>query len=134
MQHGNFNYYIIIIIVVLGLLFLSQTRNIKKQQRTVQQFRDELQPGSLVITIGGIIGKVVSVDNKYEEIVIDSEGTLLRFTMRAVNKAYVRPAFIDDEPEDEETPGTTDEPDSKEVFEDQGVMSQGTQAAPQSEY
>lgn len=101
MPQGNFNYFIIVIVVVLGLMIILQTRNAKKQQNTIQQFRDSLEPGTEVITIGGIIGKVVSVDTQYEEIVIDSEGSLLRFTFKAVNKAYVRPAFIDDEPEED---------------------------------
>ena len=56
-----------------------------------------MKPGTEVITIGGVIGKVVSVDTKYEEIVIDSEGSLLRFSFRAVSKEYIRPAFISDE-------------------------------------
>ncbi len=52
----------------------------------MKDFRSSLEPGTEVITIGGIIGKVVSVDEEYEEIVIDSEGSLLRFTFRAINK------------------------------------------------
>ena len=58
-----------------------------------------------------VIGKVVSVDEEYEEIVIDSEGSPLRFTFRAINKEYTRPAFIhDDEVEDAEQ---TDEADDQ---------------------
>lgn len=38
----------------------------------MKDFRSSLEPGTEVITIGGIIGKVVSVDEEYEEIVIDS--------------------------------------------------------------
>ncbi|KXI18507.1 putative preprotein translocase, YajC subunit [Gardnerella vaginalis] len=69
----------------------------KKRQAEARSFYDSLKPGTEVITIGGIIGKVVSVDTKYEEIVIDSEGSLLRFSFRAVNREYTRPAFISDE-------------------------------------
>ena len=51
------------------------------------------------------------MDEDYEEIVIDSEGSLLRFTFRAINKEYTRPAFIhDDEVEDAEQ---TDEADDQ---------------------
>lgn len=74
-----------------------QTRNAKKRQNEMRSFHESLQPGTEVITIGGIIGKIVSVDMQYEEIVIDSEGSLMRVSFRAVNRLYVRPAFISDE-------------------------------------
>lgn len=32
---------------------------------------------------------------------IDSEGTLLRFTFRAINREYVRPAYVSDDDVDE---------------------------------
>ena len=58
--------------------------------------------GTEIITIGGVIGKVVSVDTQYEEIVIDSEGSLMRFTFNAISKEYVRPAFVSDDEVDEQ--------------------------------
>lgn len=63
----------------------------------MRSFHESLEPGTEIITIGGIIGKIVSVDTQYEEIVIDSEGSLMRVSFRAVNRLYVRPAFISDE-------------------------------------
>ena len=88
-----------------------QSKKAKQQQQEKQDFRRNLQPGTEVITIGQVIGKVVEVDEQYEEIVIDSEGSLLRFTFRAINKEYTRPAFIhDDEVEDAEQ---TDEADDQ---------------------
>ena len=67
----------------------------------MRSFHDSLEPGTEIITIGGIIGKIVSVDTQYEEIVIDSEGSLMRVSFRAVNRLYVRPAFISDEEAEE---------------------------------
>ena len=78
------------------------SRKTRKQQKETQDFRKNLQPGEEVITIGGVIGKVVSVDPQYEEIVLDSEGSLMRFTFRAIHKAYTRPAFIPDSEVDEQ--------------------------------
>ncbi|RBP98065.1 preprotein translocase subunit YajC [Bifidobacterium aemilianum] len=91
---------IVMIVVLAGMMFW-QSRSAKKQQAQVQDFRESLEPGTEVITIGGVIGKVVSVDTKYEEIVIDSEGSKLRFSLKSVNKQYVRPAFVDDDEVDE---------------------------------
>lgn len=87
---------IALIVVMVGMMWF-QSRNAKKRQAEMRSFHDSLQPGTEVITIGGIIGKIVSVDTQYEEIVIDSEGSLMRVSFRAVNRVYVRPAFISDE-------------------------------------
>lgn len=105
-----FNNYGLIIILVFGIgLLFFQSRSMKKRQAEARSFYDSLKPGTEVITIGGIIGKVVSVDTKYEEIVIDSEGSLLRFSFRAVNREYTRPAFIsDEESEDDKAESNAD--------------------------
>ena len=87
---------IALVVVMVGMMWF-QSRNAKKRQAEMRSFHDSLQPGTEVITIGGIIGKIVSVDTQYEEIVIDSEGSLMRVSFRAVNRVYVRPAFISDE-------------------------------------
>ena len=102
---------LIVIVVVFGGMMWWQSKKAKQQQQEKQDFRRNLQPGTEVITIGQVIGKVDEVDEQNEEIVIDSEGSLLRFTFRAINKEYTRPAFIhDDEGEDAEQ---TDEPDDQ---------------------
>lgn len=88
---------LIVLIVAMVAMMWFQSRNAKKRQSEMRSFHDSLQPGTEVITIGGIIGKIVSVDTQYEEIVIDSEGSLMRVSFRAVNREYVRPAFISDE-------------------------------------
>ena len=93
--------FIIVIVVMLAGMMFWQSHKAKQQQKKVKDFRESLQPGTEVITIGGIIGKVVSVDSKYEEIVIDSDGSLMRFTFRAISKEYVRPAYVDDSEVDE---------------------------------
>lgn len=65
----------IVIVVVFGGMMWWQSKKAKQQQQEKQDFRRNLQPGTEVITIGQVIGKVVEVDEQYEEIVIDSEGS-----------------------------------------------------------
>lgn len=117
MPQGSSSYLIMIVsIVLIGIMMWWQSRKAKQQQQKMKDFRSSLEPGTEVITIGGIIGKVVSVDEEYEEIVIDSEGSLLRFTFRAINKEYTRPAFIhDDEVEDAEQTDEADDQDQVPV-------------------
>lgn len=97
---------LIILVVMMGGMMWFQSRSLKKRQAEARSFHESLEPGTEIITIGGIIGKVVSVDQQYEEIVIDSEGTLLRVSFRSVNSAYVRPAFISDEEAEQEAKAT----------------------------
>ena len=86
---------------MFGMMFL-QSRKAKQQQAERQDFRANLQPGTEIITIGGVIGKVVSVDTEYEEIVIDSDGSQLRFAFNAISREYVRPAYVHDDEVDED--------------------------------
>ena len=112
----NYMFLIVIMVVMFGMMFW-QSKKAKQQQAERQDFRSNLQPGTEVITIGGIIGKVVSVDTEYEEIVVDSEGSQLRFGFNAISREYVRPAYVhDDEVDENGNPlSKEDEPDQKPV-------------------
>lgn len=79
-----------------------QSKKAKQQQQEKQDFRRNLQPGTEVITIGQVIGK----DRRsrravMEEIVIDSEGSKLRFGFNAIAREYIRPAYVSDDEVDE---------------------------------
>lgn len=109
-------FLVVLIVVMFGMMFW-QSKKAKQQQAERQNFRSSLQLGTEVITIGGIIGKVVSVDTEYEEIVVDSEGSQLRFGFNAISREYVRPAYVhDDEVDENGNPlSKEDEPDQKPV-------------------
>ena len=92
---------LIVIVVVFGGMMWWQSKKAKQQQQEKQDFRRNLQPGTEVITIGQVIGKVVEVDEQYEEIVIDSEGSKLRFGFNAIAREYIRPAYVSDDDVDE---------------------------------
>lgn len=103
------------LIVMFGMMFW-QSKKAKQQQAERQDFRANLQPGTEVITIGGVIGKVVSVDTEYEEIVIDSEGSQIRFGFNAISREYVRPAYVhDDEVDENGNPLATDSTDEDQA-------------------
>ena len=92
---------LIVIVVVFGGMMWWQSKKAKQQQQEKQDFRRNLQPGTEVNTIGQVIGKVVEVDEQYEEIVIDSEGSKLRFGFNAIAREYIRPAYVSDDDVDE---------------------------------
>ncbi|WP_126031504.1 preprotein translocase subunit YajC [Bifidobacterium castoris] len=93
--------FFIVLLVAMILMLVFQTRKAKKQQADRQSFWKNLGAGTEVITIGGVIGKVVEVDEEYDEIVIDSEGSLLRFSSKAISREYIRPAYVSDDDVDE---------------------------------
>lgn len=90
----------VVIIAFFGMM-IWQSKKAKEQQQERKDFRANLQPGTEVITIGQVIGKVVEVDNQYDEIVIDTEGTKMRFALNAIAREYVRPAYVSDDEADE---------------------------------
>lgn len=111
----DYMFLIVIIVVMFGMMFW-QSKKAKQQQAERQDFRANLQPGIEVITIGGVIGKVVSVDTEYEEIVIDSEGSQIRFGFNAISREYVRPAYVhDDEVDENGNPLPTDSTDEDQA-------------------
>lgn len=111
----DYMFLIVIIVVMFGMMFW-QSKKAKQQQAERQDFRANLQPGTEVITIGGVIGKVVSVDTEYEEIVIDSEGSQIRFGFNAISREYVRPAYVhDDEVDENGNPLFTDSTDEDQA-------------------
>ena len=92
---------LIVIVVVFGGMMWWQSKKAKQQQQEKQDFRRNLKPGTEVITIGQVIVKVVEVDEQYEEIVIDSEGSQIRFGFNAIAREYTRPAYVSDDEVDE---------------------------------
>ena len=80
---------IIMIVLVVGMFWFSSRSN-KKRQAQEQQMRDSLVVGDEVTTIGGIIGKVVSV--KGETFVLEStkDCTRIRFLKGAIRSIDVK--------------------------------------------
>ena len=85
---GGNNYTMFIILGVLIVAFIVMTavqnKNRKKQAQEDQARKDKLCSGTTVITIGGIMGRVVSVNNEENSFVLDTEGTKMKFDKRAI--------------------------------------------------
>ena len=89
---GSSSFIIIIVVFVLMIFFMS--RGQKKRDREDQAMRDSLQVGDEVTTIGGIIGKVVSI--KAETFVLETtkDKTKIRFLKNAIRSIDVKAADI----------------------------------------
>ncbi|KXA18537.1 preprotein translocase, YajC subunit [Gardnerella vaginalis] len=121
---------IVLVVAMVGIMWF-QSRSMKKRQTELRSFHDSLKPGVEVITIGGIIGKVVSVDADHEEIVIDSENSLLRVSFRAVNRVYVRVDFNSYDKEDNSQDANSAE-DSNSENVDESQESNDSNQVPES--
>ena len=94
--------FMIVIIALMILMMWFSGRKSKQQQTAIQDFRQSLKPGDEVATSTGLLGKIASVDQEKEQVVIDSEGSLSRWRIQAITKPPVVPAYVHDDEVDEE--------------------------------
>lgn len=66
---GSFQMIILMVLVFVGMYFL-MIRPQKKQQKKEQEIRENTQVGDEITTIGGIVGKVVTV--KEDSLIIET--------------------------------------------------------------
>ena len=85
---------IVLMVVALGLVIWLPSRNNKKQEQKEREMRDALAVGDEVTTIGGIIGKVVSI--KADTFVLETtkDKTKIRFLKGAIRTIDVKAADI----------------------------------------
>ena len=62
--------YIIMMVVLIALMYFMMIRPQKKRQMEVQEMRSSLEIGDEIITIGGIVGKVVTI--REEDLIIET--------------------------------------------------------------
>ena len=81
---------ILIMLVVLGGMYFLVLRPQKKQEKETNEMRNNLQVGDEITTIGGIIGKIVSI--KEETVLIETghDRTKIRILKSAVRNVDVR--------------------------------------------
>ena len=85
--------WIIMIVVMIGMFWWS-SRSQKKRDKETQDMRDSLQVGDEVTTIGGIIGKVVSIKEETFVLETTKEKTHIRFLKAAIRSVDVKIADI----------------------------------------
>ena len=84
----------ILMLVLLVGMFWFMSRSNKKKEKEAAEMRDSLQVGDEVTTIGGIIGKVVSIKEETFVLETTKEKTQIRFLKGAIRSVDVRIADI----------------------------------------
>ena len=100
---------IIMIVVLFVVLYFFMIRPQKKQEKKDQEMRNALCVGDEVTTIGGIIGKVVSIKEETFVLETTKDKTKIRFLRGAIRSVDVKAAdiaaaVIESQTKTEETP------------------------------
>ena len=87
---GSWLSIVLMIVLFIGVFYLFGIRPQKKQERQAAEMRNSLMVGDEITTIGGIIGKIVSI--KEETMVIETtrDHTRIRLLKSAVRSVDVR--------------------------------------------
>ena len=80
---------IILIVVMFVALYFFMIRPQKKQEREINNMRNNLQVGDEITTIGGIIGKIVSIKEETVMIETGHDRTKIRILKTAVRNVDV---------------------------------------------
>ena len=80
---------ILIIVAMVAMLWFTSRSN-KKQEKQQQNMRDSLQVGDEITTIGGIIGKIVSIKEETVMIETGHDRTKIRILKTAVRSVDVK--------------------------------------------
>ena len=81
---------IAMIVLVFVVFYFLLIRPEKKRERAAQEMRSALQVGDEVTTIGGIIGKVVSIKDETFVLETTRDRTRIRFLVSAIRSVDVK--------------------------------------------
>lgn len=109
--------------LIIVVFYFFMIRPQKKQEKEAAQMRDSLQVGDEVTTIGGIIGRVVSIKDETFTLETSRDRTKMRFLRSAIKSVDVKAADLRaaaEAPAEEkavEAPATEEKPaeDAKEA-------------------
>ena len=85
---------LVMIVGLFALLYFFMIRPQKKQEKKDAEMRNSLQVGDEVTTIGGIIGKVVSVKGETFVLETTKDKTKIRFLKGAIRSVDVKAADL----------------------------------------
>ena len=80
---------IIFIVIMFAALYFFMIRPQKKQEREVNNMRNNLKVGDEITTIGGIIGKIISIKEETVMIETGHDRTKIRILKTAVRNVDV---------------------------------------------
>lgn len=83
---------IVMVLLLFVFMYFFMIRPQKKQEKAANEMRDALQVGDEVTTIGGIIGKIVSIKDETLVLETTKQRTQIRFLKGAIRNVDVKVA------------------------------------------
>ncbi len=97
-------YGIIMLVVMFALMYFIMIRPQKKRQKEEQKMRDDVRVGDQITTIGGIMGRVVTV--REDSLVIETGADRNKITVKKwalqANETVHEDAGLDDDDDDDD--------------------------------
>ena len=84
-------WFFVMLPAILLIMWILMVNPQKKQEERLRKMLDSLERNDKVMTVGGLIGTVHSIDKEQNEIVLkvdDSNNTRIRFHLTAVNTVF----------------------------------------------
>jgi preprotein translocase subunit YajC len=73
----------VFIVAIIGVFYFLIIRPQQKRQKDQAQLMSDLKPGAEIVTIGGLYGTIVSIDDDRARIAV-ADGTELEFAKKAI--------------------------------------------------
>lgn len=73
---------IILLVIIIGVFYLFIIRPQRTREKKVNEMRSKIEPGDIITTIGGIVGRVVNIKEKSDIIVIETGADRNRIHIR----------------------------------------------------
>jgi len=107
---GNSFTTILFLLLLFGVVYFLMIRPQQKRRREAQTMQSQLGPGDQIVTIGGLHGTIVSIDDDVATLEV-APGVQVRFARQAIARTLPRQDAEETEAEVEETEAeVADEP------------------------
>ena len=114
------DYTILMLIVMVAIMYFLMIRPENKRKKKAQEMRDSLKKGDVITSIGGIIGKIVSVGKDTIVIETSDDRVRMELTKWAVSSVGVQSTEQPEEKKDEKKPAKKEEKKEEEKQEPDG--------------
>ncbi len=82
---GNLFLSLLPMIAIFGLMYLLMIRPQKKEEKKMREKINSLQVGDTIVTIGGVVGKVMNIANDEITIATSVANTMMTFKKQAIS-------------------------------------------------
>jgi preprotein translocase subunit YajC len=80
------NQQLIMLVLILVVFYFFMIRPQMKKQKELKKFRENLSAGDKIVTIGGVHGKILEINDT--TVLINSEGSKIRLDKSAIAQSF----------------------------------------------